>query len=390
MKRTRFPLRHKAPRDNDQLVRLATGLGLSGSRVEDAYWESRLADAVLRMLRAGDDAGLESALDRLYEAEPRAYDGLADTIESRAESGTVLRESGPLDVVLFAAPVLAWSRYSIPSGSIPKAALAMLRTQLQAHVFAAGTRLALADVMFSPDQLPRGYGKTFDLAETLWEAAADDRDLPVDPRRLPQTNHFLSDVRYVLGAVAAPKGEAVFRWQEEDGSREAALAQWRAQGGPALQPLLPGCAFEALLPDAYHAAWRMADRDARPFSLRASVAFLESTLGAAPATLRAVIAPFHDQRLEEYRVGLTRTDSSDVLYGVVWALMGAEDDSADTVAEIEAVLRQCGVDDILNLDNRFPLEYCDDCGAPLFPNPEGESTHAEMPENAEPAPSHLH
>jgi hypothetical protein len=42
------------------------------------------------------------------------------------------------------------------------------------------------------------------------------------------------------------------------------------------------------------------------------------------------------------------------------------------------------------LDHRFPLEYCDDCGAPLYPNPEGEPEHAEMPEPEQPAPTHLH
>jgi hypothetical protein len=28
------------------------------------------------------------------------------------------------------------------------------------------------------------------------------------------------------------------------------------------------------------------------------------------------------------------------------------------------------------------MEFCDDCGAPLFPNPEAELVHAEMPEQA--------
>ncbi len=32
------------------------------------------------------------------------------------------------------------------------------------------------------------------------------------------------------------------------------------------------------------------------------------------------------------------------------------------------------------LDHQFPMEFCDDCGAPLFPNREGELVHAEMPE----------
>jgi hypothetical protein len=46
---------------------------------------------------------------------------------------------------------------------------------------------------------------------------------------------------------------------------------------------------------------------------------------------------------------------------------------------------------VLLLDQRFPLEFCDDCGAPLYPNPEGEPVHAEMPEEqTEATPRHLH
>jgi len=32
------------------------------------------------------------------------------------------------------------------------------------------------------------------------------------------------------------------------------------------------------------------------------------------------------------------------------------------------------------LDQQFPYEFCDDCGAPLYPNIEGDTVHAEMPE----------
>ena len=42
------------------------------------------------------------------------------------------------------------------------------------------------------------------------------------------------------------------------------------------------------------------------------------------------------------------------------------------------------------LDHRLPLEYCDDCGAPLYPNPDGEPVHAELPEEEASVPRHLH
>jgi uncharacterized protein YuzB (UPF0349 family) len=51
------------------------------------------------------------------------------------------------------------------------------------------------------------------------------------------------------------------------------------------------------------------------------------------------------------------------------------------------VLREAGVKDVIFLDHHFPLEFCDDCGAPLYPNAEGELVHAEMPEQPQPLAS---
>ena len=76
---------------------------------------------------------------------------------------------------------------------------------------------------------------------------------------------------------------------------------------------------------------------------------------------------------------------------MVWPLLGAEDEEADGTSQIEAVLRESGINDVLHLEHHFPLEYCDDCGAPMYPSPEGELIHAEMPEeHMEQMPRHLH
>src|SRR5690606_23581739 len=191
--------------------------------------------------------------------------------------------------------------------------------------------------------------------------------------------------------IAVPRGEAIFRWQEKDGSRDDALAQWRQQGGACLAPLLPGCATDLVLPEAYFSASRAAEKASRPYSVRASVAFLGTALETPAANLRATIAPFWDRDLEEYRIGLSVRGSEQVVHGIVWPLLGDETDTSDCVTEIETVLRQSGVTDIVNLNHRFPLEYCEDCGVPLYPSPEGEVVHAEMPEEqAEQMPRHLH
>jgi hypothetical protein len=136
---------------------------------------------------------------------------------------------------------------------------------------------------------------------------------------------------------------------------------------------------------------READRASRPYSLRSAVSFLQTTLNVNAANLHAVVAPYYDRQLEEFRIGFTVDASADVVHGVVWPLLENEDEAAETPGQIEAVLREAGVAEVLVLDHRFPLEYCDDCGAPLYPNPDGEPVHAELPEQEEEAaPRHLH
>lgn len=393
MKRSRFSRRAKQTPDTESLIRLAKELAQSSCRLEDAFWESRLARIIDRLLDEGDEQALTTALDHLYGAGGRAYDELADMIEFRCETRQQRQgdAGGQTDLLLIAAPVLAWSRFSIPSGSIPAETLSNLRVQLSAHVLARDVRFGLIDFLFSPDQLPQGYCETAALTERLAKAAIHDRDFRIDPSQLPETMNFLSDTRYLLAAVCAAPGAPLFRWQEEDGDRAEALRQWRVQGGEAMRPLLSACAFDLLLPQSYHAAMREADRQSRPYSLRAAVAFLQTTLNVPAAQLRAVVAPYYDRQLEEYRIGFTLGESDDVVHGVVWPLLENEEEAADLPAQIESLLHEFGLRNVILLDHRFPLEYCDDCGAPLYPNPEGEPVHAELPEGeGEMLPRHLH
>jgi hypothetical protein len=122
-----------------------------------------------------------------------------------------------------------------------------------------------------------------------------------------------------------------------------------------------------VLPNAYFAASREADKASRPYSIQASVAFLSTTLDTPAGGLRAVVAPFFERQVEEFRIGFTLRNQNEVVHGVVWPLLGAEDESSETLGQIEATLRACGITDILVLDNEFPMEYCDDCGAPCTP-----------------------
>lgn len=388
MKRSRLGRRTGLPREAENLLWLAGGLAESGSQAEDSFWEKNLDARLGELLLGEEEEGLNAALDHLYTTSPNAYQVLADSLESCTEQ--VALDNG-LQVLLIAAPILAWSRFSIPASKIPAKILNNLRTHLHAHVLADKIQLVLADALLSPDQLPQGYCQTARFARELAQVFPSGDTLTIDTSALPETARFLSDVRYLLGAVLIKPGEPIFRWQEADGTKEQAAAQWRAQGGACLAPLLAGCASELVLPDAYFAACRLSDSASRPYSVQASAAFLSTTLDLAPGELRAVVAPFYEHQLEEYRIGFTAGESSKVVHGVVWPLLGPEDENTEVTSQIETALKESGITTIQHLDNRFTLEYCEDCGAPFYPSPEGELVHAELPEDkAEQVPKHLH
>ncbi|MDR2112914.1 MAG: DUF2863 family protein [Candidatus Accumulibacter sp.] len=381
MKRNRLSSRKRMSSDATELGRLATGLAESGGRLEEDFWNRQMVELIDRILQEGVEEDLNASLDRLFDSHATAHDCLADAIEARAESCVLAHQGKDHDVLLFSAPLLAWSRFSIPAGTIPRETLQTLKVHLGAHVFSAAARLALVDYLFSPDQLPRSFVDTWQLMRDLGDAALGGKPLQLDISDLPETNQFLSDTRYLIGAVAVPRGMPIFRWNESDGvTRESALKEWVKQGGPSLESLLAGCAFQPLLADAYHAACRLADMASRPYSLRASVAFLQTTFGKPAESLRAVVGGFYDKRLEEYRIGFGPRNSDTIYHGIVWPLLGSEDETTDVVGEVETLLRESGVKEVIVHNQQFPYEFCDDCGAPLYPHVEGEPVHAEMPD----------
>lgn len=318
----------RLPPDADKLVGLSLALFASGSRIEDRFWEAKLDALLAKIVRNGNQTTLDAALDHLQQNHPDAYGALADMAETHSESLIIEHDGQPYDALLVAVPILAWTRYAIPSGPLKNDTVDALRTHLQAHVLANGTLVGLAPFLYSIDQLPRHHVETYRLAQQLASAALGQHPAKLNFGDLPETSPILADPRFLLAVVAAPAGASLFRWQEEEhGSRierGQCLEQWTAQGGPNLAVALPGCEFECLLPDAYYSACRDADERIRPHTVRTAIRYLFDTLGAAPQELRAVVAGFGERRIDEYRVGFTRRGNNDVIYGVVWPLYGRE------------------------------------------------------------------
>ena len=402
-------LRNKSPlrltRDAERLISLSIGLSASGSRLEDARWEHELAALCIKLMESGNSGALESALDHTFLSNPAAHDALAEMAEAQAESVTItLGGSGgdsatrDWDLMLLAIPLVAWSKYAVPSGPISGAgltSLAAITPQLHAHVLAKNARLSVAPFLYSIDQMPRDFSSVRKLALRLGEAAATQVALTADKSKYPDTAPLLADTRFLLAGVAVPSGEALFRWQEQAEARNTrsdCLAHWIEQGRPHLAKMLPGCSFECLLPDAYFVNCRESDRFVRTPTIRAAVAFLESTLKLNPSQLRAVIAGVGETRVDEYRVSFLQNGHAEVVEGIVWPLFGREEEDAEPapLAEIQTVLKDCKLGAVTALDGLFAPEFCEDCGAPLFADADGEMVHPELPEEVETTASHYH
>lgn len=386
---------HLSP-DAERLVSAALGLSNSGSRTEDRFWEQALATRIERLLDGGHAQAVSDALDRLNQADTEAYSALIEAVEDASESLTLDIDGQPWQCLLVSAPLVVWTRFRIPSGPVAADAARALSAHWQAHVLAPQARFRLSPCLYSIDQMPRDFVELRRLTRKLGNSAVTGQAARLDLKALPETAEMLADTRYLLGVVAAPKGSALFRWQEteagEHGSRVQCLEQWIAQGRPSLEPLLPGCGFECLLPDAYHLNMRESDRRVRPYSIRAAVHFLTHALSIEPDDLRAAIAAFGTDRLDEFRIGLSVGDSEEVAQGMVWPLLGAETeaDEPSPLDLIKATLREAGVTEIRVWPDLNEPEFCEDCASPLYPNVKGEIVHADMPDDVEPETTHFH
>lgn len=402
--------RSKLSKNAKPLANLAIHLADSGSRLERRYWKKKLFAALIPMLEGRSETALNQTLEHLYTHNYRAYDELAFAVENTVESPSL---SDTEDLLLLAVPIMAWSTFNIPSGKIDEKMVDALSTALKQSVLAEHVHLVLTNLLFSPDQLPETYTAAAELARQLGHAAKERLQVHIDAEGLPETQSFLSDVRYLIGAVAVPKEKPVFRWQVDSAqgktprTKEDVLLDWQNVGGEVLQRLMTGCSIQLMLPNGLYNACRQAEKEARVYSVRASIAFLENALDIPPQQIHASVGAFVERgEVEEYRIGFTVEDSPEVIHGIVWPLIGeeygnepdpiyekditSEPDNPVIRSSIQALLKEVGIREITVLEERFALEYCEDCGSPLYPNPEGELLHAELPEDSDLPGIHLH
>ncbi len=405
----------KLSADSQHLVTFAQAIAQASSRLEERAWLKPLDALLNKLLRTGHQTLIDTALDHLFKADLDAYDVLIEAVEAGSESTTVDHEGQDYDVQLLVLPVLAWTRFSIASGTIAADLHNAIAAHLHAHVLAKDAGLALAPMLFSIEQLPRLHTDVFALTRQMGQSALKKATVQLRGDQQP-TAAFLADTRYVIAAVTVPAGNALFHWQEGEQqshfstNKSAAFDAWKQQVTPLFARLLPGCNVELLLPQAYYFGCREADKRIRPASIRAADYFLTQTLEINSSELHASIGGFSEDingQVDEYRIGVSIGDDPTVVYGTVWPLY--EQENADELPlmiptgaglaeglptsplqQILTVLRECGIIHIKHHTERFTMEFCDDCGAPLFPDREGELVHAEMPEDTPPPVEHFH
>jgi hypothetical protein len=379
-----------AGRGGTALVKLATAAAASTSRLEDQYWDTRLAAALQVLMTPSGQHTVEAALERLWSVNGRAYDLLADAAEAVIESTRFEQSGRHWDALMFAVPMLAWARSRIPSGPLRLADLDALRLQLQSQVFMPGARLSLLNRLLTPDQLPASYYDESVLARELFDAALGEQVLNMAPEVVPDALDFISDARFILGAVIVPQGQPIFSWAQEEVSLEAVQQTWTEQAHAALAPMLAGVQYQVLMPGAFFATLRKTDRESRPFHVQAGVAYLQALLDRPASHIGAVYAPFQDRgELVEYRIGLGSVPANDIWHGITWPVLSV-DEVETAPGEIRALLQSLGMTHIIEHEHRFPMEYSEEYGDPLFPNAAGETVRAEPPEEADLSPVQLH
>ncbi len=155
MKRSPSSRRGRVSREVEKLIQLSEGIAESGSKAEDSFWVKKLEEEIEGRFIESDEVSLNTALDKLADKESRAHEELADTIEGCVEHQKLNECDEQVDTLLFAVPILAWSRLGLDTKFLTNAQLDKLRKILKTHVFNSQADLSLANFLYSPDQCQR-------------------------------------------------------------------------------------------------------------------------------------------------------------------------------------------------------------------------------------------
>lgn len=395
--------------DSQRLVSLALEMFYASSFLESEFCRKKLEVLVFRLLQARKQAVLNDAIEYLFTTDMEAYNCLLEVAEALSESAVIEEDGKKYQVLLVAVPVLAWTRFSIASGTLAPEQIEAISSRFARLILADDVRFAMAPGLYAVDQLPYSHVDVMAVTQGLVQSVVQRSRFELASKQ--ETVPFLADGRYLLAAVMAREGTPLFRWQSIpdpagfETVREECLKLWQHEIMPIMSEILPGCNLELLLPGGFFNTCRKVDQAIRPSTIKAAVHYLVHALDTQPEKLGAVVGGFGKDldgtQVEEYRISFYRKDNGKIVYGIVWPVYGAEEvDGMNFPSQLEGhsgalsrkggkqllqifqLLRELGISYEKTAVERFAMEFCEDCGAPLFADTNGELVHAEMPEDA--------
>lgn len=392
--------------DSQRVISFVSEIGEAASYHERQFWKKQLKDLIVKLLGTKKQHKLDAALEYFYQTDLKAYRILLEMIESFSESCMINSEGRDHDVLLVVAPILAWTRFKIPCGPLSDSVCQEIKAALAAHLFTEKAQFILLPELYTLDQMPQSHADVFSLMSEITQVLSGEKKEVVLMHQ--ESLSFLADIRYLIMAVKVPTSFPIFLWQKSAGLlkakevRDQCLENWKKQMIPLLSNIMPGCVLDLVLPDAFFETCRNADRQIRPLSIHAAVNYLTSVMDVSITDLRAVIGGFADMPKQdfvtEYRIGFSLRDDSRILYGVIWPVYDAEDafsflrpslqeenfdgnkEIQNSLTQILSILDEVGILHTQVHYEIFPMEFCEECGSPLFADLHAELAHPELPE----------
>lgn len=410
MQRTTQPIQQKISSDGKKLVALAKEMFCASSFTESEFARFRLQVLVAALIEKAHQKTLNEAGEYLFGTDMEAYNCLLEVIESYCESAIVIEQGRRYLFLLVAVPILAWTRYTIPSGRLEDRIYQKLAENFRQIMLAENVRMKMSPILFTVDQLPMEHIEVFKASRKFIDSIQTGEPCIIPTKT--ENMQFMADGRYLLVGLMAEEGQPLFRWQadadptEIESRKEACMQHWKQVAMPLMLQVLPGCNLDFLQPGGLFNTCRKTDQEIRPATVMAAVQYLENALNVPAQSLGAVIGGFGKEssgsQVEEYRISFYQPGDSKIVYGVVWPIFGVEEinglsmpvllenhpDALNTkggkqLLEIFHLLRQLNIHFEKHPVDRFITEYCDDCGQPLFVDTNGELAHAEMPEETQ-------
>lgn len=369
----------------EQLTELALLCEESTTRIEDAILDGELERLCSGLLGRFEDAPIERALARLKDLPGQAYDELLSMSEDCAQSCS----DGNGTHVLVLVPLLLWSRYRIPFGPVRPNVLSRLCDLYRDCFCTPHCRVTIGSTLLAAEHIPERLSAVRRLLAALSDPALEHGGILEISRMLgSQPPADFSDSRYLVLSVNAPSSKELFGASMRDHiERARATMRFSLAAREIIEDELIGCVFQVEPPAAFFTGWRQCEAAMRVYAVR-SLAEYVSAMGIPAAQMVATTAvftrrePTENQPPNEIRVGISSEDAPDrIVAGVVWSCN--EDDTEYSQTLAGNILRSEGIPVVHELTRTFPMEWCEDCGAPLYATPSGMVAHTEAPESAD-------